>query len=269
MLSERTLGISECFFYTKKNLSLHKRTRMNSKLNIALIGYGKMGKMIEQIALKRGHNIVARIDKDAQQSEWDALATADVAIEFSKPDTAVANIKRCFSLNIPVVVGTTGWYEHQEEIKQLANSGDHAILAATNFSIGVNLFFHINKKLAQAMENLPEYNVSIEETHHTQKLDAPSGTAITIAQGILAEISRKQQWTLAEDAKSDSDLSIAAFRVDDVPGTHMVRYSSDIDDIEIKHTAHNRSGFAIGAVIAAEWLPGKQGYFSMSDLIGF
>lgn len=248
---------------------MHKRKYMSSKMKIALIGYGKMGKMIEQIAINRGHDIVAKIDKDASDTDWGAVSKADVAIEFSKPDTAVANIKRCFSLNVPVVVGTTGWYEHHEEIKQLAQQGNHAILAATNFSIGVNLFFHINKILAQAMENLPEYNVEIEETHHTQKLDAPSGTAITIAQGILAEISRKQKWALSEEAGSESDLSIKAFRVDDVPGTHSVKYTSDIDDIEIKHTAHSRSGFAIGAVIAAEWLPGKQGYFSMSDLIGF
>ena len=242
---------------------------MSSKMKIALVGYGKMGKMIEQIAIKRGHSIVSVIDKNATKADWEALSKADVAIEFSKPDTAVENIKRCFSLNVPVVVGTTGWYDQQEEIKHLANSKQKAILAATNFSIGVNLFFHINKILAQAMENLPEYNVEIEETHHTQKLDAPSGTAITIAQGILAELSRKQKWALSDDAKSDSDISIKAFRIDDVPGTHSVKYTSDIDDIEIKHTAHSRSGFAIGAVIAAEWLPGKQGYFSMSDLIGF
>ena len=242
---------------------------MSSKMKIALVGYGKMGKMIEQIAIKRGHSIVSVIDKNATKADWEALSKADVAIEFSKPDTAVENIKRCFDLNVPVVVGTTGWYDHQEEIKHLANSKQKTILAATNFSIGVNLFFHINKILAQAMENLPEYNVEIEETHHTQKLDAPSGTAITIAQGILAELSRKQKWALADDSKTDSDLSIQAFRIDDVPGTHSVKYTSDIDDIEIKHTAHSRSGFAIGAVIAAEWLPGKQGYFSMSDLIGF
>ncbi|MBL7836694.1 MAG: 4-hydroxy-tetrahydrodipicolinate reductase [Bacteroidetes bacterium] len=238
-------------------------------MKIALIGYGKMGKMIEQVAIKRGHTIVARIDKDSGQSDWEELKKAHVAIEFSKPDTAVENIKKCFALNLPVVVGTTGWYEHIEEIKQLCQSGHHTILPATNFSIGVNLFFHINKKLAQAMENLPEYDVLIEETHHTQKLDAPSGTAITIAQGILAEISRKSKWALSADLKSEQDLSITSHRIDDVPGTHMVRYTSDIDDIEIKHTAHNRSGFAIGAVVAAEWIKDKKGFFSMSDLIGF
>lgn len=238
-------------------------------MKIALVGYGKMGKMIEQIALKRGHTIVAKIDRDSTESDWNDVAKANVAIEFSMPDTAVVNIKKCFDLNIPVVVGTTGWYDHFDEIKQTAIQKNQSILTATNFSIGVNLFFHINKILAQAMENLPEYNVVIEETHHTQKLDKPSGTAITIAQGILTEIRRKQQWTLSEDTKSESDLSIASHRVDDVPGTHNVKYTSEIDDIEIKHTAHSRSGFAIGAVIAAEWLIDKKGYYTMSDLIGF
>lgn len=238
-------------------------------MKIALIGYGKMGKMIEQVAVKRGHSISAKIDKDSTETDWDHVKKSDVAIEFSMPATAVANIKKCFGFNVPVVVGTTGWYEHLDEIKSLCASTNQAILPATNFSIGVNLFFHINKKLAQAMENLPEYNVFIEETHHTQKLDAPSGTAITIAQGILAELSRKTKWELAQDVKGEKDLSITSFRVDDVPGTHSVRYTSDIDDIEIKHTAHNRSGFAIGAVIAAEWIKDKKGFFSMCDLIGF
>lgn len=225
--------------------------------------------MIEQVALKRGHQIVAIIDKDAGKDEWNAVSKADVAIEFSMPDTAVENIQKCFAMNIPVIVGTTGWYDHAEEIKKLCLIGGKAIMSATNFSIGVNLFFHINKKLAQAMENLPEYDVKIEETHHTQKLDAPSGTALTIAQGILNELSRKQRWALTDDVKNESDLAIKSYRIDDVPGTHMVKYSSEIDDIEIKHTAHNRSGFAIGAVVAAEWIIGKKGFFSMNDLIGF
>lgn len=238
-------------------------------MKIALIGYGKMGKMIEQVALKRGHTVTARIDRDSTEQDWEQVKKSDVAIEFSMPVTAVINIKRCFEMNVPVVVGTTGWYEHLDEIKSICLTKNQAILPATNFSIGVNLFFHINKKLAQAMENLPEYNVFIEETHHTQKLDAPSGTAITIAQGILAEISRKSKWELSDAANQDSDLSITSFRVDDVPGTHIVRYTSEIDDIEIKHSAHNRSGFAIGAVVAAEWIKNKKGFFSMSDLIGF
>ncbi|HEY1045397.1 MAG TPA: 4-hydroxy-tetrahydrodipicolinate reductase [Bacteroidia bacterium] len=243
---------------------------MATKLKIALIGYGKMGKMIEQIAVKRGHSIVAKIGKDSTEADWNAVAKSNVAIEFSKPDSAVENIKKCFELNVPVVVGTTGWYDQIEEIKELCINKHQSLLTATNFSIGVNLFFHINKKLAQAMENLPEYDVTIEETHHVQKLDAPSGTAITIAQGILAEVGRKQQWKLAEETTSDSDLSITSIRMDDVPGTHIVRYSSEIDDIEIKHRAHSRSGFAIGAVIAAEWLSSdKKGHFTMSEVIGF
>lgn len=249
---------------------MHKRIEMSSKLKIALIGYGKMGKMIEQIAVKRGHQIVAKVNRDDDGEEWNAVSRADVAIEFSNPDSAVENIKKCFSLDVPVVVGTTGWYDHIEEIKALCASKDQSLLTATNFSIGVNLFFHINKKLAQAMENLPEYNVTVEETHHVQKLDAPSGTAITIAQGIIAELSRKSRWVLEENARAESDLRIKSFRIDDVPGTHIVKYTSEIDDIEIHHRAHSRSGFAIGAVIAAEWLSeDRKGHFTMSDLIGF
>ncbi len=242
---------------------------MAKKLNIALIGYGKMGKMIEQVALNRGHQVVARIDSESGKKDWELVAGADVAIEFSMPKSAVRNIKKCFELNIPVVVGTTGWYDHLAEIRTSCEKNGQALLTATNFSIGVNLFFHINKILAQAMENLPEYDVQIEETHHTQKLDAPSGTAITIAEGIMAELSRKARWTLADNTKKESDLQITAIRRDDVPGTHIVQYTSPIDDIEIKHTAHNRSGFAVGAMIAAEWLQGKKGHFTMNDLIGF
>lgn len=242
---------------------------MAKKLNIALIGYGKMGKMIEQMATGRGHKVVSRIDIDSGKKEWDALANADVAIEFTSPASAVKNIKKCFELNVPVVVGTTGWYEHIDEITQLCVKQNKSLLTASNFSIGVNLFFHINKILAQAMENLPEYDVTIEEIHHTQKLDAPSGTAITIAQGILAELSRKSRWMLSNEGPGEKDLSINALRKDDVPGTHTVKYSSEVDDIEIKHTAHSRSGFAIGAVVAAEWLYDKKGYHTMSDIIGF
>lgn len=242
---------------------------MAKKLEIALIGYGKMGKMIEQVAIKRGHTIIAKINTESGKKDWDKVAKADVAIEFSMPASAVKNIRKCADLKVPVVVGTTGWYDKYDEMKAYCQKQKSALLTATNFSIGVNLFFHINKILAQAMENLPEYNVTIEETHHTQKLDAPSGTAITIAQGILAELSRKTKWTLKEKAKKESDLAIRAVRKNDVPGTHTVTYSSEIDDIEIRHTAHNRSGFAIGAVLAAEWLPGKKGCFTINDIIGF
>ncbi len=242
---------------------------MAKKLKIALVGYGKMGKMIEQMAIERGHTIVAKIDEQSGIGEWDALKEADVAIEFTRPDSAVSNIRKCFDRNVPVVVGTTGWYEALPEMKDLCASSGQSLFTASNFSIGVNLFFYINSMLAKAMEQMPEYNVRIEEVHHTQKLDAPSGTAITIAEGILAELSRKTKWSLSPDSRSEADLQIDAIRKDEVPGTHTVTYSSAIDDIEIRHTAHNRSGFAIGAVIAAEWLHDKKGYHSMNDIIGF
>jgi 4-hydroxy-tetrahydrodipicolinate reductase len=251
-------------------LKFAKIIDMSQNLKIAIIGYGKMGKMIEQVAIKRGHSISATIDHQSTKADWDKVASSDVAIEFSKPDVAVENILRCFNLNVPVVVGTTGWYNQIDMVKQKCNELKQAMLTATNFSIGVNLFFHINKILAQAMENLPEYDATIEETHHIEKLDAPSGTAITIAQGILAQIKRKTKWELDVNVSSDTDLSITSHRINDVPGTHIVRYSSEIDDIEIKHRAHSRSGFAIGAVVGAEWLMGhKSGCFTMSDLIGF
>lgn len=242
---------------------------MSEHLKIALIGYGKMGRMIEKIALEKGHSIAARIDRNSEDSEWEQVAGSDVAIEFTSPDAAVENIKRCFRLNVPVVVGSTGWYAHLREIRELCLEQDKAMLTASNFSIGVNLFFHISKLLARAMDKLQAYNVSIEEIHHTQKLDAPSGTAISIAEGILSEIGRKHKWALSEQASDPADLSIHAIRRDDVPGTHSVKYSSDIDDIEIIHTAHNRSGFASGAVMAAEWLSGKKGVYTMNDVIGF
>jgi len=242
---------------------------MVKKLKIALIGYGKMGKMIEQIAVLRGHEVVCKLNHESIAKDWKAISKADVAIEFTKPDSAIENIKKCFALNIPVVVGTTGWYEKLDEIKSICLRDKQALLTASNFSIGVNLFFHVNRILAQAMENLPEYNVEIEEIHHTQKLDAPSGTATTIAEGILSELRRKINWKLDTEMTSAADLSIKSIRTDDVPGTHTVKYSSSIDDIEIKHIAHNRSGFATGAVVAAEWLSDKKGTFNMSDIIGF
>lgn len=193
---------------------------MSEKLKIALIGYGKMGQMIEKIALGKGHTITARIDILSGEDEWAKVASSDVAIEFTAPDSAVANIKRCFELNIPVIVGSTGWYNQLREIRELCIEKDQAILTASNFSIGVNLFFYISKLLARAMENLPDYNVSIEEIHHTRKLDAPSGTAITIAEGILSELSRKHNWVLNDQAQSGDELAIKAIRRDDVPGTH-------------------------------------------------
>jgi 4-hydroxy-tetrahydrodipicolinate reductase len=251
----------------KNHVSLQEH--MANKLKIALIGYGKMGQMIEKVALDRGHEIVSKIDLNSTDEDWLAFKNADVAIEFTKPDSAIGNIVKSFTNNVPIVVGTTGWYDNYEEVKSLCLQNNRSLLTASNFSIGVNLFFHINKLLAKAMENYPEYNVELEEIHHTQKLDAPSGTAITIAEGILSELKRKQKWALSEEVSDPSDLAITALRQDDVPGTHSVQYSSDIDTIEIKHTAHNRSGFALGAVIAAEWLHNKKGVYTMNDIIGF
>ncbi len=242
---------------------------MGNKLKIALIGYGKMGQIIEQKAIERGHEIVCKIDADATELDWAELYKCDVAIEFTSPESAIQNIKKCISKRIPVVVGTTGWYQEYQSIKEEVTAGNSAMISATNFSIGVNLCSHLCKILAQAMDSLPEYDVSIEETHHIHKLDAPSGTAITMAECIIKQLSRKDSWVLAENKTSDNQLAIQAIRKDDVPGTHILKYSSAIDDIEIKHTAHNRSGFAIGAVVAAEWLYGKKGVFTMSDLIGF
>lgn len=228
-----------------------------------------MGKMIEQIAIGKGHEIICKLGSNSSETEWAKLTKADVAIEFSKPDSAYSNINKCFDSHVPVVVGTTGWYEHYDEVKKRCVAENQAIITATNFSIGVNLFFHVNKIIARVMDNLPEYDVKIEEIHHTQKLDAPSGTAITLAQGVLSEIARKKDWKITNDAQKESDLIINAIRLDDVPGTHTVTYTSAIDDIEIKHTAHSRTGFATGAVLAAEWLQNKRGVFTMNDFIGF
>lgn len=243
---------------------------MSKNLKIALIGYGKMGKMIEQLAIQKGHTIACILDMNSTNQEWEKLANADVAIEFTQPDVAVQNIYKCFNYNIPVLVGTTGWYQTLDEVLQLCNNQNQTLFTATNFSIGVNLFFHLNKKLAQTMAYLPEYNIAIEEIHHTQKLDAPSGTAITTAQGIIENISAKNAWVLNEKQPiNPNEIPITAIRKDDVPGTHSVTYSSVIDTIEIKHTAHSRTGFAQGAIIAAEWLVGKKGYFTMNDILGF
>ena len=235
-------------------------------MKIALIGYGKMGKAIEKIALKKGHEIVARFSSQGIDNEL--LASADVAIEFSKPDVAIQNIKTCFELNVPVICGTTGWLEQKEDVLQSVNRTNNAFLYASNFSIGVNLFFAINKYVAQIMNEQPQYDVHIEEIHHTAKLDAPSGTAISIANDILVNLDRKSKW-VSEKSENQTDLSIFAVREDPAPGTHIVNYDSLIDSIEIKHTAHSREGFAAGAVLAAEWILGKKGVFSMNDVLGF
>ncbi|SDJ94255.1 4-hydroxy-tetrahydrodipicolinate reductase [Catalinimonas alkaloidigena] len=235
-------------------------------MNLILLGYGKMGKAIEQIALRRGHTIAARIDTAAERDQLPKGA-GDVAIEFTQPDAAVDNIRYCLRNGIPVVSGTTGWLQHRPEIEQLCQEQQGAFFYASNYSIGVNLFFRLNRSLARLMNAYPEYQVEMEEIHHTQKKDAPSGTGITLAEGLMAELDRKTGWV--EGPTNDPALiPILSKRIDPVPGTHTVAYRSAIDDIEIKHTAHSREGFATGAVVAAEWLLGKQGAFGMDDLLG-
>lgn len=235
-------------------------------MNIALIGYGKMGKEIEAIAIKRGHTIVLKIDKDnAETIQSDDLRKADVAIEFSTPDTVVANMKKCILAQLPIVVGTTGWYDHYDMIKNFCLDKQGALFHATNFSVGVNLFFKVNRYLAEIMNKYEEYDVSMEEIHHIHKLDKPSGTAITLANQIIEKMDRKSKWSL--ENTDPSALYIKDIREGEVPGTHIIKYHSPIDDIEIMHKAHNRKGFATGAVLAAEFLKGKKGLYSMSDLI--
>lgn len=231
-------------------------------MKIALLGYGKMGKTIERLALGKGHTVVFKISSNSSEGD---IELADVAIEFSTPETAVANLKKCFELNIPVVSGTTGWLEHYDEIIKICEQRNGSFLYASNFSVGVNLFFNLNRYLAKLMQPWDEYKVSIEEIHHTEKKDAPSGTAITIAEGII-ENSAKKTWNL--DAKSEEEINIAAKRIADVKGTHIVSYDSEIDKIEIKHEAHSRDGFAIGAIIAAQWLQNKKGVHTMKDVLG-
>lgn len=231
-------------------------------MKIALLGYGKMGKAIEQIALKRGHDIVVKTN---EMVDHEALLNADVAIDFSVPNSAVQNIKKCFAVNVPVVVGTTGWYDDFNDIKDRCEKGNHALFHATNFSVGVNIFFEINKKLAALMNAQINYEVEMTEIHHTQKLDSPSGTAITLAEGIIQNIDRKSNWI--ENSHEEGQLTIKAEREGEVPGTHIVTYENQIDKIEIKHEAKGRIGFATGAVIAAEWLVGQKGIFTMKDLL--
>ena len=231
-------------------------------MNIALLGYGRMGKALEKIAEKRGHEIVAKIDKN---NPLDSLNNADVAINFSIPNAALANITNALNVGIPVVCGTTGWLDHKKEVDALCNKLEGEFLYASNFSLGVNLFFELNKKLASYMQGFPEYKIEIEEIHHTQKLDAPSGTAITLAEGVI-DNSEHEQWHL--DGEVQEGFPIKALRENDVPGTHTVSYHSEIDSIEITHIAHSRTGFALGAVVAAEWILGKKGVFGMRDVLG-
>jgi len=244
-------------------------------MKIALLGYGKMGKIIEKIATDRKHEIVLTIDHDnLDDLTTENLQKADVAIEFSTPATVLSNIGHCFKAGIPVVVGTTGWYDQLPAVKQQCQESNGTIIYASNFSVGVNIFFQVNKILAKLMNAHPYYDVQVEEIHHVQKLDAPSGTAITIAEGILDNLDSKKEWAnVVTDADGNSDdnlkadqLLIESHRIDSVPGTHTVIYDSEVDTIEFKHTAHNRNGFALGAVLAAEWIPGKKGFFSVSDM---
>ncbi|TGD57987.1 4-hydroxy-tetrahydrodipicolinate reductase [Flavobacterium humi] len=230
-------------------------------MKIALLGYGKMGKVIERIALERGHEIVLR---KSSTDSYDGLSDADVAIDFSVPDSAVDNISACFKANVPVICGTTGWLEHYDEMTALCQATNGSFIYGSNFSLGVNIFFELNDYLAKMMSRLKQYNVSMEEIHHTQKLDAPSGTAISLAKGII-ENSGYNNWTM-EKPKS-GEIYIDAKRIENIPGTHSIFYDSEVDQIEIKHTAHNREGFALGAVIAAEWLQDKKGVFTMKDVL--
>ena len=236
-------------------------------MNIALIGYGKMGKAIEEIAVNKGHIIALKIDLDNKQDLTIAnLQKADVAIEFTGPETATDNIYTCMDAGIPVISGSTGWLNKLAAVQNYCKEKNGSFLYASNFSIGVNLFFELNKRLAALMTNFPEYNVTIEETHHTQKKDAPSGTAITLAEQVIEEIPHKSSWT-NDAATSDSQLSIVSKRIDPAPGTHIVKYKSAIDNIEIIHTAHNRMGFASGALMAAEFIQNRKGIFTMKDVL--
>ena len=244
-------------------------------MKIALIGYGKMGKAIEQVLLKKNeqagktiHQITHKITSaNIRQLTPENLSQADVAIEFSAPAFAVENISKCFDAHVPVVVGTTGWLDDLDKVTVICKQGNHSLFWAPNFSIGVNLFFEVNKHLAKLMDVHPQYDVTLEEIHHTSKLDAPSGTAIHLANQVLKNLSRKSEW-VNQATQNDAELSIISKREPNVPGTHTVSYQSPIDSIEIKHTAHSREGFAEGAVLAAEWLIGKQGVFTMKDMLG-
>ncbi len=230
-------------------------------MKIALLGYGRMGKTIEKIVVERGHEVVLKVDID--HANYD-LSLADVAIDFSSSDAAFVHLKSCIENGVPVVSGTTGWLSKYDEIVSFCKEKDGAFIYASNFSIGVNLFFNLNEYLAKMMQNIEGYNISMEEIHHIHKLDAPSGTAISLAEQIIKN-SSKEQWSL--ENKSEKDIFIGVKREDEVPGTHTVKYASNVDAIEIKHTAFNRTGFALGAVIAAEWLCDKKGIYTMKDVL--
>lgn len=237
-------------------------------MKIALIGYGKMGKTIEKIAIARGHEIVARIDKDNQEDFDSAeFRSADVAIEFSMPQSAMDNFRKAFAAGVKVVSGTTGWLENMPEVKEACKNGN-TLFYSSNYSLGVNIFFAVNRYLAKIMEDFDNYDVRMEETHHIHKLDAPSGTAITLAEGIIENISRKESWVEGVEPK-DKELGITSFRRDEVPGIHTIIYESDVDTITITHDAKSRAGFALGAVIAAEFTKDKTGFLTMQDMLKF
>lgn len=236
-------------------------------MNIALIGYGKMGKAIEEIALQRGHEIVLKIDdQNLDAFTKENARKADAAIEFTGPHSAFDNVTKLLEFGVPVVCGSTGWTDRLKQIEKLCKSEKGSFLYASNFSVGVNIFFELNKKLAKLMVGLSEYNVTMEEIHHTQKKDAPSGTAITLADQVLKYSNQKTKW-VNEPSDDPTALSIISKREDPAPGTHSIKYSSAIDDIEIIHTAHNRKGFALGAVLAAEYIQDRRGIFTMKDVL--
>jgi len=243
-------------------------------MKIALIGFGKMGKELEKSALSRGHEIILKVNTGNSVSlSPDKLYGAEVAIEFSTPGTVINNIKMCFTAGVPVVVGTTGWYNEIADIKTLCNNGNHSLIYASNFSIGVNILFELNRMMANIMNSQRKYDVSIEEIHHSHKLDSPSGTAIVLANDILTSIERKERWididpdTNEENHQHPGDLTIHSMRLGEVVGTHIVKYKSKADKLELRHEAYNREGFAEGAVIAAEWIKDKKGFYTMKEFL--
>jgi len=238
-------------------------------MNIALVGYGKMGKIIEEVALARGHRVGLKIDiSNLDDFNFDNFSAIDAAIEFTGPHTAFQNVLKCIEFGTPIVCGSTGWLENLAQVEQKCTEYNGSFMYASNFSVGVNIFFEVNKKLAQLMEGQRQYDISITEIHHTQKKDAPSGTAITLAEQVLANNSAKTAWVNSEPFE-DHELLIKSERIDPYPGFHEVKYSSAIDDIQIIHNAHSRNGFALGAVLAAEFIHGKKGIFTMKDVLGF
>lgn len=248
---------------------------MNKKIKIALLGYGKMGHEIEKLALEKGHEIVIKLDHMNMDSfDWDELTKADVAIEFTQPEAAVDNIIKCFNADVPVVCGTTGWLSRYEEVENICRKENRGFFYASNYSLGVNLFFELNRKLAEMMRPYNQFDLKVTEIHHTQKLDSPSGTAISIAQDLLKKTGNRKEWVNqlvaapSDIKKVEKDqLLIVSLREEGVPGTHTVEYTSDVDSIEITHTAFSRKGFAAGALMAAEWMSGKKGVYSMKDLL--